>query len=279
MVHLLTKSHSTFLAGRRSPGAAPVDDPCGMAGGAPTPMYNGGEYTKTKYAKQGDLGSKVLKPRDTGTVWKAGGCVKYYNLSSCCCLGPECISPILTCYARSHAITRVANVSWYIAFNHGGGYKYRICPRSYELTEDCFALPEHQLEFASNEHVVLFPPPTGPKRIPNTVVKHGGGIGWMLSPIPMPNFVGSDCDDARGHPCHGCPCGSHYPGGNTENDFPNPFGKDNEGKNTAIVDLINVPNVPPGEYVVGFRWDCETSSQVCVQRYVHPIAQFAARGM
>ena len=34
------------------------------------------------------------------------------------------------------------------------------------------------------------------------------------------------------------------------------------GKNTAIEDLVRVPKVPPGEYVVGFRWDCETSSQV-----------------
>jgi hypothetical protein len=23
----------------------------------------------------------------------------------------------------------------------------------------------------------------------------------MVSPIPMPNFVGSDCDDGNGHPC------------------------------------------------------------------------------
>jgi hypothetical protein len=84
----------------------------------------------------------------------------------------------------------------------------------------------------------------------------------LLSQIPMPNFVGSDCDDMKGKPCRGCPCGSGYPGGNTNTSFPNPFGKDLEGKNTAITDLITVPRVPPGDYVVGFRWDCETSSQV-----------------
>lgn len=71
---------------------APVSDACGMAGGVAAPMYNGGEYTPTQYAKQGDLGSYVLKPRPTGIVWERG----------------------------SHV-----NVSWYIAFNHGGGYKYR----------------------------------------------------------------------------------------------------------------------------------------------------------
>jgi len=212
----------------RSPGLAPVDDPCGMAGGTPTPAFNGGEYTTTKYAKQGDLGSITLKPRPTGITWKAGG---------------------------------LANVSWYIAFNHGGGYKYRICPRSSPLTEECFAKPENQLIFAADYHVVEFK--DGPKKIPNTVVKKGeGGIGWMLSPIPMPNFVGSECDNGKGYPCGGCPCGSGYPGGNTHKDFPNPFGKDNMGKNTAIQDLVHVPQFPAGDYVVGFRWDCETSSQV-----------------
>ena len=84
----------------------------------------------------------------------------------------------------------------------------------------------------------------------------------MLNPIPMPNFVGSDCDDMKGHPCGGCPCGSGYPGGARTEDFPNPFGHNNAGKNTAIMDEVYVPEVPPGEYVVGFRWDCETSSQV-----------------
>ena len=212
----------------RSPGLAPVTDACGMAGGNPYAMYNGAEYTPTQYASQGDLGSFVLKPRPTGTVWAAGS---------------------------------VVNVSWYIAFNHGGGYKYRLCPRTEQLTEACFQRPEHQLEFASEESVVLFA--SGARRIKNTVVREGGGLGWMLNPIPMPNFVGSDCDDSSGHPCHGCPCGSGYPGGNTAESFPNPFGKDLEGKNTAIQDEVRVPrDLPAGEYVVGFRWDCETSSQV-----------------
>ena len=82
-----------------------------------------------------------------------------------------------------------------------------ICPKTEQLTEACFQKPEHQLEFASDYHIVNFA--SGPQRINNTVVREGeGGLGWMLNPIPMPNFVGSDCDDMNGHPCHGCPCGS-----------------------------------------------------------------------
>ena len=103
-----------------------------MAGGSPYPMrrvgaekvaraaaatrrprrYNGAEYTETEHAKQGDLGSYVLRPRETGATWTAGA---------------------------------VVNVSWYIAFNHGGGYKYRVCPRASQLTEACFQRPEHAL--------------------------------------------------------------------------------------------------------------------------------------
>eukprot|EP01052_Picozoa_sp_SAG31_P039461 SAG31_NODE_5479_length_2515_cov_5.563328_2_plen_196_part_00 len=139
-------------------------------------------------------------------------------------------------------------------------YKYRICPSNEALTEECFAKPEHQLEFISDTTVIKFK--TGDKRIPNIKVKEGGGIGWMLNPIPMPNFVGSDCDDMAGHPCGGCPCGSRYPGGNDAAGVciedvcygKNPFGHGNMGKNTAIEDEVRVPNLPAGEYVVGFRW-------------------------
>ena len=65
----------------------------------------GAEYRTTKYAKMGDLGSKVLKKMPTGVVWKAGA---------------------------------LAEVSFYIKTNHGGGYQFRLCPLEEELTEACF---------------------------------------------------------------------------------------------------------------------------------------------
>ena len=139
--------------------------------------------------------------------------------------------------------------------------KYRICPKN-DLSEECFARPEHQLEFVSDTSVIKFK--SGDQRIPNTIVKEGGGIGWMLNPIPMPNFVGSDCDDMKGHPCGGCPCGSKYPGGNVNEGVcvdglcygKNPIKEGTQmGKNTAIEDEVRVPaNLPAGEYIVGFRW-------------------------
>ena len=72
---------------------------------------------------------------------------------------------------------------------------------------------------------------------------------WVALIFALPSL-------GKGHPCGECgfnlshSCGT-YPGGNTQKPgwegFPNPFGKSNMGKNTAIVDLLHVPDVPPGE--------------------------------
>ena len=45
----------------------------GMAGGTPKESHSGAQYFATQHAKQGDLGSKTLKPAPTGLVWEAGG--------------------------------------------------------------------------------------------------------------------------------------------------------------------------------------------------------------
>ena len=93
----------------RAPGYAPVIDSCGTAGGrmpGQGPGGYGAVYTNTTDSKIGDLGSKTLKVRDTGVVWKAG--VHY-------------------------------EVAWTIQANHGGGYSYRLCPlNAADLDEECF---------------------------------------------------------------------------------------------------------------------------------------------
>ena len=88
----------------RAPGFAPVVDVCGMAGGGAHPGGGAGVFTKTRWAEQGDLGSHVLKPQPSGTVWRAGATVE---------------------------------VEWALRANHGGGYQYRICSASEGLTEEC----------------------------------------------------------------------------------------------------------------------------------------------
>ena len=65
----------------RYPGAAPVEDPCGKAGGGGVLVHNNGSarvgfgaafFLDTVHAKANDLGSRVLPPLPSGTVWKAG---------------------------------------------------------------------------------------------------------------------------------------------------------------------------------------------------------------
>ena len=60
----------------RAPGYAPVFDPCGRASGSYKATAGKGEFTDTKFAKLGDLGSRVLPKYDTGTVWEAGSTVE-----------------------------------------------------------------------------------------------------------------------------------------------------------------------------------------------------------
>ena len=60
----------------RAPGFAPVADVCGMARGDPRPGTDAAVFTATKYAKQGDLGSVVLKAAPSDTVWEAGSTVQ-----------------------------------------------------------------------------------------------------------------------------------------------------------------------------------------------------------
>ena len=71
----------------------------GLAGGSPS-RSNGaeaGDYVKTEFAQHGDVGTQVLKPLEgvEPPVYKRGG---------------------------------IAEVSWQVRNNHGGGYQYRIAP-------------------------------------------------------------------------------------------------------------------------------------------------------
>ena len=62
----------------RAPGAAPVADACGMAGGT-TPEHKGpadAVFTNTSVAKMGELGSRVLPYAPSGVAWRAGATVE-----------------------------------------------------------------------------------------------------------------------------------------------------------------------------------------------------------
>lgn len=208
----------------RAPGNAPVFDPCGRAGGSAHPTPGHGEFTNTTYAKFGDLGSKVLPKYPTGTVWEAGSVVEAMQS---------------------------------IRSNHGGGYQYRLCPLNRELTEACFQ--ETPMPFAENSQVMMSNDTM--LKLNSVFVKEGTlpeGSAWQMLGIPDTNHVRPGGPNVEGFafppPCY-------------EPKLP---GSLDEGRcsgqwisNITIYDYLRVPkNLEPGEYVLGFRWDCETSAQI-----------------
>jgi len=210
----------------RAPGSAGVFDACGMAGGTPKHGGFGAVYTETPHAKQGDLGSYTLPEMPSGTVWTAGSLVE---------------------------------VSWTIQANHGGGYQYRICRKEegVRLTEECFQktpLPfegKQGFRWDGSEEFWF----EGTYVSKGTVPKDSM---WAMNPIPrndtrqtkasfeprcdeIPN-CGSTKVDSK------CRCSGMW----------GPF-------NLEIVDKLRLPSdLPEGEYVLGWRWDCEESNQIWV---------------
>lgn len=252
----------------RAPGKAPVFDACGMAGGQQREGANAAAYDTTEVTRMGDLGSKVLKPRPSGTVWRKGG---------------------------------IAHTRWQLTANHGGGYQYRLCPVGEELTEACFQ--KMPLAFATETHMLRFANASEDHEIKAMDVKEGGGVGWRL--IPMPNVRHEPCDvnmTALGKHCQfscpgcgppeyafdeSCPsvCAEYYP--NTPDyrhkepvsPFPNPVA--GKGQTSfAVEDTLTVPaDIPAGEYVLGWRWDCEQTSQIwnsCADISIADSEEFAA---
>jgi len=233
----------------RAPGHAPVFDACGMAGGVQTEMFNAGAYNTTVHAKQGDLGSAVLPPRPSGTVWRRG---------------------------------EVATTRWQMTARHGGGYQYRLCPGSSPLTEGCFkATP---LAFANTKtHRALFADHS--KEIPATLLTDGPAKGWMRMPVPDTDVHPCDYKTAAPEHCKTvCPgCGAPWYAADAAcptncaafpglpemasargfgDRFPDPLPGANF-HSYAIEDRVVVPaDLPPGDYVLGWRWDCEMTSQV-----------------
>lgn len=233
-----------YYAPWRYPGITPLTDSCGTAGGVlpgQPPGTAGATYRDTEYAKVGDLGSK-LPPMPTGTVWAAGSDVE---------------------------------VAWVQKAWHGGGYQYRLCPADQPLNEDCFQ--KMPLKFVGNSSL-RWGGVGGEQLFFNTTEKGWDvsvgtvpeGSMWRKVPIPRgpwgwiyngPSFEpvceeAEDCKTAHHRPpeCLGAqkPCECKC-SGDAIGDLPQ----------MEIVDKVHIPDdLTPGNYVLGWRWDCEESTQV-----------------
>jgi len=252
----------------RAPGFAPVADACGLAGGTPwpDPAPEEGVYATTPNAKHGMRGID-LPEMPTGTVWKAGG---------------------------------EATVVWQTRFNHGGGYSYRLCPFDQEPTEECFQrLPlefnqKKQALLLGNGTRVLVPDPVfvnqgtnppgswwsrlpipgggyGPRCSCNMTIDYqprnfdcGCKMGEQHDSCTLPGNCSSGacepCPETAGSDCSRCDNPPRHPWGGTS--FPNPLDDASMALRPAVLDVVKVPKVAPGKYVLGWRWDCDATSQV-----------------
>jgi len=241
----------------RSPGQAPVfGSGCGVAGGGPQAFANGG--TPPPGVPQGKDGLELTEMEPT--IWQIG---------------------------------TVVDVAWAISANHGGGYHYRLCKKSDGISEECFQ--RTPLKFSGNTSFIIDHTGNIEKEFPMLKVTEGTwpkGSEWARDPIPgckvcedslaqcgapltpvpldQPGGGYSDpwnlqvncygtCCGASSSKAHGaCPDGTEF--------YPGLSGKTGFGKDVpdwSIMDRVVIPeHLEEGEYLLGWRWDCEESTQV-----------------
>lgn len=217
----------------RAPGSAPVlGSGCGVAGGGDVWNVNGG--WPSRGMTQGE--DAITLPTGIPTVWKSG------------------------------AVVEVAIGIW---ANHGGGYSYRLCPNvGAPVTEACFQ--ETPLKFAGDvqwlHHV------NGTRfEIPMVKVSEGtfpSGSEWAR--LPFPECASAPCKD----PPEVCAAHDGMSDICKELAFPEPlpnvhgFGHDPLHKQDlfhdySVVDRLVLPeDLPEGDYLLSWRWDCEETTQI-----------------
>jgi len=248
----------------RSPGSAPVVDPCGQAGGKykQTPVGGDSVFTDNALARMGDLGSKVLQPVDVALQprWVAGSAV---------------------------------DVAWGMRYNHGGGYQYRLCPVGEDLTEACFQ--RTPLEFVKSAHRLLWNNGSliavlGEEKgvfVSGEGVTFGPpGSTWARNPIPRVNTDNRGLANEKGCNMTGASGGRNnpicqqfaalcpqdtgtYPECSSTQGWPCSYDGSGQGACSGdwtagvIADQVRIPpTLKPGQYVLGWRYDCEETAQV-----------------
>jgi len=137
----------------------------------------------------------------------------------------------------------IVEVATAVYINHGGGWSFRLCPKTEESTEECFQ--HHALAFVGGA-VLRFTNGTE-LQLPARRTADGQ---WSRNLIPgkIGQHQGS----------------SLLLGAGVQLEYPMPF--DGLTANTwdfSMVEHLHVPvDVPAGEYLLSWRWDCESSPQV-----------------
>jgi len=144
-------------------------------------------------------------------------------------------NPIHTTWVAGSTVT----VASALYVNHGGGWSYRLCPKSENITEECFQ--SHPLKYVGTEAVARF---TDGRQVPLSMRRTPDGL-WSRNPIP-PAKVGHDTSSGL--------------------EFPMPQGMDAAEPMSwdfSVVEQLALPSdLEPGQWLLSWRWDCEKSSQV-----------------
>jgi len=210
----------------RAPGTAPVFSPCGFDGGNPK-------------------GCPVGNPSQKGC---GGGGYGH---------GPDGRSLKGNTKPEVWTAGGEAEVAWGVTANHGGGYQYRLCPKPknhMDLTEDCFQ--KMPLSAISNTQWLQKGSDVSTRVAISASRTTSGtspaGSQWTRNPIPACGGFGGGS-------------GNNYSVCNGTQ-FPPPFAGVTQFFESpwSIVDKLRVPNLP-GDYVIGFRYDCEQTPQVWQQ--------------
>jgi hypothetical protein len=232
----------------RAPGYAPVMDPCGIISG----NQNHAPYYHPDI-KDGTKGSELPELAAPKPKWPRGS---------------------------------EQDVAWNIIANHGGGYAYRLCPKSSKLTEECFAAGH--LQFAGNTSWIqwgddksnrtAFPAtrvsvgtyPSGSQWTKNPIAPCAGAVGGASAPFNFPLI--SNCKEAMFPPILAdvVPARPPYfalPGlygygvGSIGQALKREYFHDRF--RFHIFDKVKVPaDLAPGDYVLSWRWDVEQTPQV-----------------
>lgn len=235
----------------RFPGKSPVADACGITAGYIEPE---GQLNPPPGFSTGASGRELPKLLDQ-TVWVAGS---------------------------------VVEVAWAMAANHGGGYQYRLCPVNEELSEECFQ--KTPLEFVGEDQWIQFGNGYDPgNRIQIKARRVSGkkvvpeNSTWTMNPIPGCAVTGGRARTKCSKPTFSAPADDRfwpYADGTSKGIFgysggycfgnvtkkPSAACTLDEYKNASfdfgIVDRVKVPDLPEGDYVLSWRWDCEMTKQI-----------------
>jgi len=239
----------------RAPGWAPLQSPCGIAGGNAHGFKELEGELGTESAKIVDMdGGFMQATSDGGYGW--GADARTYRFPGV----------VETEWKRGS----VVEVAWGIFANHGGGYSYRLCKLSVEgkagLTEDCFQ--QTPLDFAGDTQWAQW----GEDQTTRVAFRANRtregtwpkGSQWTKNPVPVCR------DPTGGELSSGCPDCSNAGGFQFPPPAPGvhgygvcPLGEKHYRMAFSIFDDLQVPsNLTEGSYVLSFRWDAEQTPQV-----------------